>query len=164
MLPKDPRHSSVFHVDAETSDFGLRATRMFLLFHLLHMNCEVCVAIHRSVSLFFCAEFNFRGSSFVWHLYINLLTPSVNYSGHTAPLSSKVAFYIFIQQIYILNILNMVYTLCLFSLQNAICFIILTYLVRVLFTFYIQGVLKFKKIILAPKGVMNSNEEICITY
>jgi len=29
-----------------------------------------------------------------------------------------------------------------FSLQNALCFIILTYLVPVLFTFYIQGVLK----------------------
>jgi len=39
----------------------------------------------------------------------------------------------------------MVYTLCFFPLQNAVCFIILTYLVSVLFTFYIQGVLKLKK-------------------
>jgi len=31
--------------------------------------------------------------------FINLLTPNVNYSGRTAPLTSKVAFYIFIQQI-----------------------------------------------------------------
>ena len=30
---------------------------------------------------------------------LNLLTPNVNYSGHTAPLTSKVAFYIYIQQI-----------------------------------------------------------------
>ena len=30
---------------------------------------------------------------------INRLTPNVNYSGRTAPLTSKVAFYILIQQI-----------------------------------------------------------------
>jgi len=31
--------------------------------------------------------------------FLNLLTPNVNYSGRTAPLTSKVAIYIFIQQI-----------------------------------------------------------------
>ena len=39
----------------------------------------------------------------------------------------------------------MVYTLRFFPLQNAVCFIILTYLVPVLFKFYVQGVLKLKK-------------------
>ena len=81
-------------------------------------------------------------------LVINLLTPNVNYSGRTAPLTNKVAFYIFIQQIYVLNILNMVYTLLFFYIyifQNAVCFIIVTYLVPVLFALYIQGVLKLKK-------------------
>ena len=47
--------------------------------------------------------------------HINLLTPNANYSGRTAPLTSKVAFYIFIQQIQVLNILNVVYTLRFFS-------------------------------------------------
>ena len=46
--------------------------------------------------------------------YLNLLAPNVNYSGRTAPLTSKVAFYIFIQHIYVLNILNMVYNLRFF--------------------------------------------------
>ena len=32
-------------------------------------------------------------------LFFNILTPNVNYSGRTASLTSKVAFYIFIQQI-----------------------------------------------------------------
>ena len=53
----------------------------------------------------------------------------------------------------------MVYTLRFFSLQNAVCFIILTYLVRVLFTFYIQSVPKLKKIIPAPKGMVM----LCVT-
>ena len=78
-------------------------------------------------------------------LHINPLTPNDTYWSRTAQLTSKFEFYIFIQQIEVLNILNMVYTLQFFSVQNAICFIILTYLVPVLFTVYIQGVLKLKK-------------------
>jgi len=46
--------------------------------------------------------------------YVNLQTPNVNYSWRTAPLTSKIAFYIFIQKIQLPNILNMVYTLRFF--------------------------------------------------
>ena len=45
----------------------------------------------------------------------------------------------------------MVFTLRLFPLQNAVCFIILTYLVPVLFTFTYRCP-KIKKIIPAPNG------------
>jgi len=54
-----------------------------------------------------------------------------------------------------MNILNMVYNLIFFSFQNAVCFIIPTYLVPVLFTFYVQGVLKLKTIIPAPKRLIS---------
>ena len=52
---------------------------------------------------------------------INPLTPNDPYRGRSAPLTSKVAFYIFIQQIYVLNILNIVYTVrfFLFKMQFA---------------------------------------------
>ena len=71
--------------------------------------------------------------------------PNAYHSGRTAPLTSKVPFYIVIQQIEVLNILNMVYSVRFFFLQNAVCFIILARLVPLLFTFYIQDVLKLKK-------------------
>ena len=63
----------------------------------------------------------------------------------TAPITSKR----FILYIYSTNIGTEYFKHALyspfFSLQNAVCFIILTCLVHVLFTFYIQGVLKLKK-------------------
>ena len=76
---------------------------------------------------------------------INPLTPKDHYSGHTAPLTSKR----FILYIYSTNIdteyfKHGIYS-PFFSFQNAVCFIILMNLVPVLFTFYIQGVLKLKK-------------------
>jgi len=77
--------------------------------------------------------------------HVNLLTPNDDYSGHTAPLTSKCC----ILYIYSTNIGTQYFKHGIYSpffpLQNAVCFINLTYLVPVLFTFYIQSVLKLKK-------------------
>jgi len=81
----------------------------------------------------------------------NPLTPNDHYSGRTAPLTSnRCILYIYSTNIgteYFKHGLHSPFL----SLQNAICFIILMYLVPVLFKFYIQCVLKFIKIIPVPK-------------
>jgi len=75
----------------------------------------------------------------------NPLTPNDPYSGRTAQLTSERC----ILYIYSTNTGTEYFKHGIhgpfFSLQSAACFIILTYLVPVLFTFYIQCVLKFKK-------------------
>jgi len=77
---------------------------------------------------------------------INLLMPNVDYSGRTAPLTSKCCIlYIYSTNIGTENFKHSIYSL-FFPLQNAVCFINLTYLVPALFTFYIQCVLKLKKL------------------
>jgi hypothetical protein len=82
---------------------------------------------------------------------INPLTPNGPYSGRTAPLTSKpCVLYIYSTNIGFEYFKHGIYS-PFFSLQNAVCFIILTYLVPVLFTFCIQGVLKLKKKNSGPK-------------
>jgi len=81
------------------------------------------------------------------------LTPNDDCSGRTAPLTSKrCILYIYSTNIgteYFKHGINCPF----FLLKNAVCFINLTYFVSILFTFYIQDVLKLKKIIIpAPKG------------
>ena len=78
-------------------------------------------------------------------IHINPLTPNDPYSRRTAPLTSKrCILYIYSTNIGTEYFKHGMYSPFL-SLQNAVCFRILTYLVPVLITFYIQCVLKFKK-------------------
>ena len=75
---------------------------------------------------------------------VNRMTSNDPYMGRTAPLTSKLC----ILYIYSTNTGTEYFKLALyspfFSLQNAVCFIMLTCLVPVLFTLSIQGVLKLK--------------------
>jgi len=73
------------------------------------------------------------------------MTPNDDYSGRTAPLTSKCCIlYIYSTNIgteYFKHVIHSPF----FPLQNAVCFINLSYLLPVLFTFYTQNVLKFRK-------------------
>jgi uncharacterized membrane protein len=86
---------------------------------------------------------------------VNRLTPNDPYMGRTAPLTSKRC----ILYIYSTNIGTEYFKHALyspfFSLQNAVWFIMLTSLVPVLFTFYIQGVLNLKKNNSGAKRLIN---------
>ena len=81
-------------------------------------------------------------SSYATITLINPLTPNDLYISRTAPLTFKRC----ILYIYLTNVGTEYFKRVLyspfFSLQNAVCFIMLTSLVPVLFTFYIQGELK----------------------
>ena len=82
---------------------------------------------------------------------LNPLKPNDPYRGRTAPLTSKrCILYIYSTNLGTEYFKHGIYS-SFFPLQNAVCFIILTYLVPVLFTFNIQDVLKLKKIIPVSK-------------
>ena len=87
-------------------------------------------------------------------LHINRLTPNYLYMSRTTPLTSiRCILYIYSTNIgteYFKHALHSPF----FSLQNAVCFIMLTCLAPVLFTFYIQDVLKLKKNNSGAKGLI----------
>ena len=76
---------------------------------------------------------------------INPLTPNDPCRVCTAPLAStRCILYIYSTNIVTEHFKRGIYS-PFFPLQNAVCFIILNYLVPVLFTFYVQDVLKLKE-------------------
>jgi hypothetical protein len=75
---------------------------------------------------------------------LNHLTPNGHFSGRTAPLTYRCCIFLFIQQIYVLNMLNMLHTLRFFFFKcrlfhNATFFG--SCIIHILYT----GVLKFKR-------------------
>ena len=90
------------------------------------------------------SDSNPRRNVGVYAANINSLTPNDLYINRTTPLTSKRC----ILYIYSTNVGTEYFKHALYSpffpLQNAICFIMLTSLVPVLITFYIQDVLKLK--------------------
>ena len=106
------------------------------------MNFFLCVRFYSLLSVTSTNKF----TNYVISMQrINRLKPNDPRMGRTAPLTSKRC----ILYIYSTNRGTEYFKHALyspfFSLQNAVCFIMLTCLVPVLFTFYIQGVLKLKK-------------------
>ena len=91
------------------------------------------------------------------------MTPNDPYMGRTAPLTSKH----YILYIYSTNVGTEYFKHALYSpfvsLQNAVCFIMLTCLVPVLFIFYTQGVLKLKKNNSGAKGLISSPNSLLIS-
>ena len=134
-----PKKSCVFHpievVSSAPSIFLCILTFTVWAFPISF--CYVITSLISGLPLLRFRIFGVAWQVFHW-LLLNPLTPNDPYSGRTAPLTSKrCILYIYSTNIDTEYFKHGIYSPFL-SLQNAVCFIIVTYLVPVLFTFYIQ--------------------------
>ena len=152
----------VNELEWKNNHVAYRNTRSVLLFFVAsvifaYLLYKLYACTRNRTAVWFCREATLMTPTDVGQddeestVNISPLTPNDPYRGRTAPLTSRRC----ILYIYSTNIGTEYFKQCIystfFSLQNAVCFIILSYLVPLLFLFYIQGVLKLKKIIPAPK-------------
>jgi hypothetical protein len=102
-----------------------------------HGSCKLDTQEHTH-TLRVCNTYYLYTATIVTRTRLKSLTPNDPYRGRTAPLTFKrCILYIYSTNIGAEYFKHNIYS-PFFSLQNAVCFIILTYLVPVLFTFYIQ--------------------------
>ena len=118
-------------------------------YHVQPTGFFVLLFLHREMC-YWSGKCFFLGCDISWPLssfwLINPLTPNDPYRGRAALLTSKrCILYIYSSNIGTGYFKHGIVSPFFFSLQNAVCFIIPTYLAPALFTFYIQGVLKLKK-------------------
>ena len=107
------------------------------------VNICLSISVHPHCITRISGRISMKSDTYI-NTYVNPLTPNDHYSGRTAPLTSKCCIlYIYSTNIGTAYFKHGIYS-PFFPLQNVVCFIILTYLVPVLFTFYIQCVLKLK--------------------
>ena len=70
-LAKDPWHSSVLYIDAETFDIRMRVTSKFLLSELLHVNYDVLLYQSTGQCLYFSVLNLISHCNFLLVFFIN---------------------------------------------------------------------------------------------
>ena len=124
---------AVFHASKSTDNHCLSLSYAWIvvcvlfmfLFHCMH--CQWCIYVFAMRTFILNGDINIveilQGNIKI----LNHLTPNDHFSGRTAPLTYRCCIFLFIQQIYVLNILNMLHTLRFFPLQNVVYFIMLPF-------------------------------------